>query len=405
MSFTLLLDLDNTLLENDLGRFLPAYFDGILKFIPSKFPFETVLEKFHLAASAMIANLDPSVTLRDAFEAHFLPAIDLEKEVWVGSFEQFLAQGYPQLEEFTAEITGAYGLVESALNRDYRLVIATNPVFPQAAIQQRLEWAGLGRLAGSFNLVTSSENFHFSKPNPAYYGEIMAQTGWKNQPTIMVGDDPTNDILSASRLGLPTFWTPSPAGTLVDQPELAGFPRGGLEEFLPWLDSQDPRDLDPDLSSIDSIIGTLRSTPAALHSMLGDLSPPDWKFRKTPDEWNFREISCHLRDVEIQVNRKRVDLILGENNPFIPGVDTDNWVRTRNYNLERGRVAFNSFVHNRSRLLEIITKIDPKDWSRPARHAIFGPTRFQELLGFMAEHDRIHIRQVWEILEVIKKQV
>jgi len=38
------------------------------------------------------------------------------------------------------------------------------------------------------------------------------------------------------------------------------------------------------------------------------------------------------------------------------------------------------------------------EWDRPARHAIFGPTSLQELVGFMAEHDRLHVRQAFEAI-------
>jgi hypothetical protein len=38
------------------------------------------------------------------------------------------------------------------------------------------------------------------------------------------------------------------------------------------------------------------------------------------------------------------------------------------------------------------------EWSRPARHAIFGPTTLQELAGFMAGHDRAHVQQVWKTI-------
>jgi hypothetical protein len=43
--------------------------------------------------------------------------------------------------------------------------------------------------------------------------------------------------------------------------------------------------------------------------------------------------------------------------------------------------------------------LNPDVWSREARHAIFGPTNFMEIVGFMADHDRMHIQQAWNILK------
>jgi len=40
-------------------------------------------------------------------------------------------------------------------------------------------------------------------------------------------------------------------------------------------------------------------------------------------------------------------------------------------------------------------------WKQKARHAIFGPTHFREVIGFMADHDRMHIQQAWNILKTL----
>ena len=41
-------------------------------------------------------------------------------------------------------------------------------------------------------------------------------------------------------------------------------------------------------------------------------------------------------------------------------------------------------------------------WWREARHAIFGPSNFLEIVGFMADHDRLHIQQAWNTLKALK---
>jgi hypothetical protein len=41
------------------------------------------------------------------------------------------------------------------------------------------------------------------------------------------------------------------------------------------------------------------------------------------------------------------------------------------------------------------------EWKRKARHAIFGPTDLQELVKFMAEHDKLHIRQIRSTVELL----
>jgi hypothetical protein len=43
------------------------------------------------------------------------------------------------------------------------------------------------------------------------------------------------------------------------------------------------------------------------------------------------------------------------------------------------------------------------EWKRKARHAIFGPTDLQELVKFIAEHDKLHIRQTLSNLAKLTK--
>jgi hypothetical protein len=46
-----------------------------------------------------------------------------------------------------------------------------------------------------------------------------------------------------------------------------------------------------------------------------------------------------------------------------------------------------------------LKNLQPETWSRRARHAIFGPTNFLEVTGFLTDHDRMHIQQAWDTLK------
>jgi hypothetical protein len=41
-------------------------------------------------------------------------------------------------------------------------------------------------------------------------------------------------------------------------------------------------------------------------------------------------------------------------------------------------------------------------WGRIARHAIFGPTDFLEIISFVADHDRLHLQQAWKNLQSLQ---
>ncbi len=111
------------------------------------------------------------------------------------------------------------------------------------------------------------------------------------------------------------------------------------------------------------------------------------------------EIICHLRDVDEGVNLPRLKKVLQEDNPFLPGEDTDPWASERGYKNQNGRQALRQFITVREQMMEMLEAMDFEDWERPARHAIFGPTRLRELVNFIAGHDRLHVQQAFEVLK------
>ena len=89
--------------------------------------------------------------------------------------------------------------------------------------------------------------------------------------------------------------------------------------------------------------------------------------------------------------------VLVEQNPFIVGEVTDVWVKERQYARQDGRTSLVEFTTVRKELLAFLDGLQT-EWNRPARHAIFGPTNLQELVGFIAEHDRAHVKQALEAI-------
>jgi len=106
-----------------------------------------------------------------------------------------------------------------------------------------------------------------------------------------------------------------------------------------------------------------------------------------------------LRDVDREVNFGRVQQTIRGENPFLPAANTDPWVQERNYTAEPGLAALQGFIQSRTTLLKLLDGASSEDLANSARHAIFGPTTLKELLGFVATHDRTHIRQAWNAIQ------
>jgi FMN phosphatase YigB (HAD superfamily) len=400
LNLTLLIDLDDTLLQNDIHTFLPHYLKAFGKEVAPYVDPGRFVQKLMAGTQAMSQNRQPDCTLREVFEAVFFPGLGVDVEQFREIAEQFYAQVFPTLRHLTRPLASAVPLIEQAQARGYNIVIATNPLFPLTAIEQRLEWANLPVKRYAFDLIASNETFHFAKPEPAFFAEALARLGWPDGNVLVVGDDVEHEVAASHRMGLPVFW--------IEQPRKA-FPanipgpsaQGTLADVLPWIEQSLDGLLQPDYTTPDAMLAVLRSTPAALDTFCRDLDDPAWRSQAEDGEWCLTEVLCHLRDVEGEVNLARIRRVLNESNPFLSGEDTDPWAQTRQYIRQDGRSALQYFTAVRMKLLHLLESLSPEDWQRPARHAIFGPTTLSELVSIIAGHDRLHIQQVHKLLNTI----
>jgi FMN phosphatase YigB (HAD superfamily) len=146
-------------------------------------------------------------------------------------FERFYAEAFPALRPLTAPRPAAPKIVEWAGQRGLQTAIATNPVFPRTAIEQRMEWAAVGVDRFEYALVTSYENSHATKAQPAYYREILAVLGCGPEECLMVGDNWNWDMVNAAEVGIPGFWIADPSSP---PPSAGSLPvgQGSLDDFF-----------------------------------------------------------------------------------------------------------------------------------------------------------------------------
>lgn len=395
MTLTLLLDLDDTLLDTNIEQFVPAYFQALSNHLESRVQPNAMLAALASGTRRMLANQHPAHTLQEIFDAEFFPQLGISREALQPEIDRFYDEIFPSLGALMRPRPDAAPLVEWAFAQGFCVVVATDPLFPLKAIHHRLRFAGLPPEQFPFALVSSYETFHFTKSHPAYFAEVLGRLGGGEGPALMVGNDADRDLGPARALGLPTFWVNGdpPQGS---DPEADG--RGGLSDLRPWLESADPRSLEPKFETTESFLALLTAAPASIASLVQEMDASRWASRPAPAEWALTEVLCHLRDTELEVNQPRLKRLLDEDEPFIPVRDTKAWADDRNYLAQDGRVALREFLSARVQLLDRLRQLTSAEWGRKARHAIFGPTTLQEMTGFMAKHDRLHIQQIWKLI-------
>lgn len=395
MSLTLLLDLDDTLLDTNLDAFVPAYFQALSQHMAEHVPPNAMLRALLGGMHLMNENENPTRTLQEVFEASFYPNLGMSKEALSDVLEEFYDNVFPTLAGHTQIRPDAAALIEWALACGFRIAIATDPLFPRKATHHRVRWAGLD--PDGFELISTFDHFHFSKSHPAYYAELLGRLGWPDGPVLMAGNDIMRDLAPAHRLGLATYLID---GESASSPEyVAG--RGKLADLRPWLESVDLSALEPSLKSREAILAIMASTPAVLRGLSASLTQKQWRHEPGQDDWAMNEIVCHLRDTEGEVHRMQLELLLKRIDAFIPRPDTSVWASERDYLHEDGPAALADFAATRLENLDRLRDREDEVWSRKGRHAIFGPTNVAEIVGFMADHDRMHIQQAWKTLQRI----
>lgn len=394
MPLTLLLDLDDTLLDSNMQDFIPAYFKVLSETLQEIVSPEIMLPALMGGTRKMMEKRDPDRTLQVVFDEYFFRKINQERSMIQKKIDLFYDEVFPQLKYLTHKRTDAVEFVNWAFEHEFKVVIATNPLFPLKAIQHRLRWAGLAPENFPFTLVTSYETSHFTKENSAYFTEILGKLGWQDDPIVMVGNDLKMDIEPAIESGLPVYWLTNNVSSPQEQIHI---PQGSLKDLSPWLVKSQSSNLHHSMDKPSSLMAVLRSTSAVLEGELNPWSDNLYKIESVPDEWSIIEVLCHLRDVEKEVNIPRIKKILVDENPFIIAENTDRWADERDYATQNGIDALKDFMNARKETLGLLDNLTT-EWERTARHSIFGSSTLRELIGVIAGHDKNHVRQIHSLL-------
>jgi len=232
---TLLFDLDGTLLPMDNDHFTKGYFKHLLPHLAHLHAPEQLAAQIWKSTEAMVRSDDPNLTNEQVFKADFLAALQgTESDYWP-IFEDFYASAFGELSHLSQPTPLAREIVQTAVDKGYRVVLATNPLFPRSAILHRMRWANIHDLP--FELVTDFESMHFCKPNPNYYREILQKIETASESAMMIGNDAFEDLI-AGKLGLKTYWVTDCA--IESERSLPFDHKGTLEELLRFIKEELP---------------------------------------------------------------------------------------------------------------------------------------------------------------------
>lgn len=226
-----LFDLDGTLLPMDTDKFIAAYVEDVAAFVaPHVNPAEFV-EHLLAGTAAMLQPRAEKMTNETAFMRTFFARSGYDEDVMLPLFDRYYRERFPALRSLTAPDPAARLAVEAAVAAGLRIGVATNPLFPQLAIEERLRWAGVADMP--WDIVTTYEQMHSCKPQLSYYEEILERLGVKPERALMVGNDVGEDMIAAE-LGMTTFLVEDQVINRDNRPVRCDF-RGPLSALAPFL--------------------------------------------------------------------------------------------------------------------------------------------------------------------------
>jgi FMN phosphatase YigB (HAD superfamily) len=161
--------------------------------------------RFPRVFKEVIAGLRQNTTGRTNYEhlVHLLShRTGAAPEAVETRFRHLTTVEFPRLRWCFSPVPPAVEIVAGLARHGRAQVVATNPLWPEGTVTDRLAWAGLD--SGHFAFIASGENMSRSKPSIEYYEELLERLGTSPADCVMIGNDAKNDP-PATRLGIPVF--------------------------------------------------------------------------------------------------------------------------------------------------------------------------------------------------------
>ena len=228
---TILFDLDGTLLPMDQEKFVNGYFKMLAaKLAPYGYEPQQLINAILAGIEAMIKN-DGSQLNEDAFWKRFVEIYGDKVLTDKPVFEDFYKNEFQYARSFCGFNPKAAETVRSLKDKGYRVVLATNPLFPSIATESRIRWAGLE--PSEFDLYTTYENTSYCKPNLDYYRDILKRIDCRPEECLMVGNDVGEDMV-VEALGMQVFLL---TDCLINtqKKDITAYPHGSFEQLLSML--------------------------------------------------------------------------------------------------------------------------------------------------------------------------
>ncbi len=149
------------------------------------------------------------------------------------------------------------------------------------------------------------------------------------------------------------------------------------------------------------MVEKVRTLPDRVDNVVAGLSEHDLGWRPGESEWSIKEVCGHLCD-DSQMWRRRIALMLNEDNPTLPTYEQEKLVREHAYQAADMDAILARFRRNRQEIAAQLSSLPANGWERAGLHPEHGPRTIRTGMQLMIEHTEGHLEQLRELRERAK---
>jgi hypothetical protein len=146
-----------------------------------------------------------------------------------------------------------------------------------------------------------------------------------------------------------------------------------------------------------AMLDRLASMPRRFQVFVDAVPPARWRTRPSDGAFSLQEHACHLRDIEIEAYRVRLERMLAEETPALADVDVAALARARDYRRQDLSTAQAAFAAVRADMVHRLAGLSPEERRRTGMMEGVGAITIEGLVAKMLQHDAEHIAELSQL--------
>jgi transcriptional regulator with XRE-family HTH domain len=158
----------------------------------------------------------------------------------------------------------------------------------------------------------------------------------------------------------------------------------------------------PAAGDFSTMVATLGAMASKVTDIVGQIPRAAWARRPAKGGFSLLEHVCHLRDIDDDGYRVRLERMLAEQRPSLVDIDGDALARERDYQSQDLMSALSAFTAARRAIAAQLARLTQEERQRTGLMAAKEIT-IEGLVGAMRAHDSEHLDQINELCAELGK--